>query len=200
MIKPLAALIALALSAGGCTYTVAARSDRGGELVVEDQPPQRVRAGSNDIDVPITWSNPSWQLFADEDALAAGSPPLAEGVFERARVAPLPATSLCGTSACLGPGCAGVGFCLANPGAAIACLAPVNPGLLVFGFNALVTSLDNPSWSTLPAMAVCTLCGLAPLALLPLVLRVPEETELVEPSAGERGGVGSSVSSAEQRY
>ncbi|MFZ9887171.1 MAG: hypothetical protein ACO3JL_06690 [Myxococcota bacterium] len=200
MTRIVVAMVLLASSAGGCAYTVTARSDHAGELIVDDKPPQRVRVGENDVEVPVTLSNPTWQLFASDEAIAAGAAPLAEGEFLRSRLAPLPTTSICTASACFSPVCAGAGFCLANPGAAVGCLAPANSSFLVFGLNALVTSLDNPSWSTLPAMAACTMCGLAPLALLPFVLRVPDELELELPPLGEHSGSAAAGSPVEQPY
>lgn len=198
-----------ALFASACSYTTSAKAPAAGELWIEDQRAGEVSPEGERVKVPLTLRDPTWQLYLDED-----DTPDASGVLPRTRLDPLTTSSLCACSSLSVPACSVVGFVCANPAVCVVCLAPLGDAFLLSGINALLTSADSASWATVPLVAACALAGFAPLGLLPLALRVPEEVELPlaaplpSPSAPSREALASppieseseSVASEEVRY
>lgn len=150
-----------------------------GELWINDDVAGEVSPGGSEVEVPVTYTDPTWSLYTDDDDVADGS-----GVLERTDLDPFTTAGLFGCSSLLVPPCVGAGFCVANPTVFVLLLAPLNEVLFVSGLNALRTSVDSPSWPTVPVMVGCALLGLTPLLLLPFALRAPDEISLpVMPSS-----------------
>lgn len=165
--------LALALVASSCSYTATVRAPARGALALEGEPVGDASPGGSEVEVPLTYLDPTFAFAPDEE----GAPELS-GTLPRTRVDPLAAASLCACSGLAVPACATLGVLAANPTACVVCLAPLGDVFLISGTNALRTTPESASWATVPLVAGCALLGFAPLALLPLALRVPEEVEL----------------------
>lgn len=171
--RALVIALALLLVGPACTYTTTASAPARGALWIDDEPAGEVSPEGAEVRVPVTYLDPTWRLSPDEDDRADAS-----GVLARTRLEPVTTASLCSCSALAVPACGALGVLLANPSTCVLCLAPLSEVFFVSGTNALRTTADSASWATVPVVAACALVGFAPLALLPLTLRVPEEVEL----------------------
>lgn len=170
--RALVACLAAALPSA-CTYTTSAKAPARGELWIESERAGEASQEGSEVQVPVTYLDPVWFLYLDEDDTADAS-----GTLARTRLDPLTTSSLCACSALTVPACGALGVLLANPAGCVLCLAPLSEVFLLSGTNALRTTADDASFATAPLVAGCALLGFAPLALLPLALRVPEEVEL----------------------
>lgn len=170
------ALSLLCFLASACSYTTSVKAPEGGELWIEGERAGEVSPEGAEVEVPLTFQAPTWELYLDEDDTVD-----ATGTLARTRLDPLATSSLCACSALSVPACGALGVLCANPAAFALCLAPLGEVFLLSGANALLTTADNASWATVPVVTACTVLGFAPLLLLPLALRVPEEVELPLP-------------------
>lgn len=166
-------LVVVALLASSCTYTTTARAPSRGELWIEGEEAGDASPGGSEVEVPVTYLDPTWALYLDEDEDEDAS-----GVLARTRLEPITTASLCACAGLAVPSCGALGLLVANPTTCIVCLAPLGEVFLLSGTNALRTTPESASWGTVPVVAACALLGFAPLALLPFALRVPEEVEL----------------------
>ncbi len=166
-------LVTLTALSSSCSYTTMARAPSRAELWIDDELAGEATPGGAEVSVPVSYADPAWFLYVDEDDRAEAS-----GVLARTRLDPLLTSSLCAVSALTTPACMLAGLLSSNPILCVGCLAPLGDVFLQSGVNAISTTADNASWLTIPAVAGCALLGLAPLVLLPFALRVPEEIEL----------------------
>ena len=168
-------LCALVL-ASACGQTVRVRAPPGSSLALGDEEPVPVpQSGTAEVRVPIGYLDPGFEL-SDEDGTVVRDGRLPRDDLSGWWAAPIVGTTLCAAmplSLC--------GFCIANPELiAVAPLACLSPQLAVASSNTLSTTLDSPSWMTVPTMILCAGSAGACLALLPFTLRVTDEINLLD--------------------
>jgi len=175
-------VVAAVVGAFGCGQTVRVHAPPRSQLSVGEEEPVLVpEDGAVDVRVPVGYLDPRFELRseageADDEGEVLESGRLPRESLSGGWAAPVVGATVCGA---LPLGCCG--FCIANPELlAVAPLTCTSPQLAEANSNTLRTTMDSPSWLTVPTMILCAGSAGLCLALLPLTMRVTDEITLLD--------------------